>query len=50
MQDSYGVMSPEDLLFALVDDPGEYDAFTAFVQDFNGFTKSFEEKVEEAKN
>jgi len=50
LQDSYGVMSPEDLLFALVDDPGEYDAFTAFVQDFNGFTKSFEEKVEEAKN
>lgn len=50
LQDSYGVMSPEDLLFALVDDPGEYDAFTAFVQDFNGFTKSFEEKVDEAKN
>ena len=50
LQDSYGVMSPEDLLFALVDDPHEYDAFTAFVQDYNGLTKSFEEKVKEAKN
>lgn len=50
LQDSYGVMTPEDLLYALVDDPGEYDDFAAFVQKFNGFTTSLEEKVDEAKN
>ena len=50
LQDSYGVSTPEELLFALIDDPGEYDAFTAFVQKFNGFNVSMEDKVEEAKN
>lgn len=50
LQDSYGVMSPEDLLMAMVDDPGEYTDLAAFVQRFNGFSTSFEEKVEEAKN
>lgn len=50
LQDSYGVKTPEELLFALVDDPGEYDDFSAFVQKFNGFTTSFEDKVEDAKN
>lgn len=49
LQDSYGVSTPEDLLFAMIDEPGEYDAFVAFVQKFNGFT-SLEEKVEAAKN
>ena len=50
LQDSYGVSTPEELLFALVDDPGEYDAFTNFIQKFNGFNVSMEDKVEEAKN
>lgn len=50
LQDSYGVNLPEDLLFAMVDDPGEYDALVAFVQKFNGFNVSMEDKVEEAKN
>jgi len=50
LQDSSGVMTPEELLFALIDDPGEYDNFTTFVQRFNGFDKPFEETVEEAKN
>lgn len=50
LQDSYGVKTPEDLLFELVDDPGEYDAFMTFVQKFNGFSTSFEDEVEEAKN
>lgn len=50
LQDSYGAKKPEDLLFAMIDDPGEYDDFVAFVQEFNGFTKSFEDKVDEAKN
>lgn len=50
LQDSYGVSKPEDLLEAMVDDPGEYQDFVAFVQKFNGFTTSLEDKVDEAKN
>lgn len=50
LQDSYEVMTPEDLLQAMVDDPGEYQDFTTFVQNFNGFNTSLEDKVEEAKN
>ena len=50
LQDSYGVMTPEDLLKEMVDDPGEYQAFASFVQDFNGFNTTLEDKVEEAKN
>ena len=50
LQDSYGVMTPEDLLHEMVDDPGEYQAFVGFVQDFNGFNTTLEDKVEEAKN
>ena len=50
LQDSYGVMTPEDLLREMVDDPGEYQDFAQFVQNYNGFDETFEEKVEEAKN
>jgi len=50
LQDSYGVKTPEDLLMAMVDDPGEYNDLAAFVQKFQGFNVSFEEKVDEAKN
>ncbi|MDE6123928.1 MAG: hypothetical protein K2G22_01690 [Eubacterium sp.] len=50
LQDSYGVMTPEELLKEMIDDPGEYQEFASFVQDYNGFNTSFEEKVEEAKN
>lgn len=50
LQDSYGVMEPEDLLLAMVDDPGEYNDLLAFVQKFQGFDVSFHDKVEEAKN
>ena len=50
LQDSYGVKTPEDLVYAIVDDPGEYNALGEWLQQFQGFTKSFEEKVEEAKN
>ena len=50
LQDSYGVKTPEDLLFAMVDDPGEYNELAAYVQKFQGFNTSFEEKVDEAKN
>lgn len=50
LQDSYGVCTPEELLYALVDDPGEYNELAAFVQKLNGFDVSFEDKVEKAKN
>lgn len=50
LQDSYGVKTPEDLVFALVDDAGEYQDFTVWMQKFQGFTRSLKDKVEEAKN
>lgn len=50
LQDSYGVKTPEELVFAMVDDPGEYNRLAEFVQHFQGFDQSFEEKVEQAKN
>lgn len=50
LQDSYGVKTPEDLLMALVDDPGEYNRLAEFVQHFQGFDVSLDEKAEQAKN
>lgn len=50
LQDSYGVMTPEDLLSEMVDDPGEYQDFAVFVQNYNGFNETFNDKVNEAKN
>lgn len=50
LQDSYGVAKAEDLLQAMVDDPGEYNELVDFVQKFQGFHVSFDDKVEDAKN
>lgn len=50
LQDSYGVTTPEELLLAMVDDAGEYNDLLSFVQKFQGFNVSFDDKVEEAKN
>ena len=50
LQDSYGVMTPEDLIREMIDDPGEYQDFVVFVQNFNGFNVSLEDKISEAKN
>lgn len=50
LQDSYGVMTPEDLVFAMVDDPGEYNSLGEWLQEFHGFTRTLDEKVDEAKN
>lgn len=50
LQDSYGVKSPEELVYALVDDPGEYADFCIWIQKFQGFETGLDEKVEEAKN
>ena len=50
LQDSYGVKTPEDLVFAMVDNPGEYAELSAWVQKFNGFDETLEDKVDDAKN
>lgn len=50
LQDSYGVMTPEELLQCLIDDLGEYYNFSNFIMDYNGFNKSIAEKIEQAKN
>lgn len=50
LQNSYGVMSPDELLCAMADEPGEYSELAAFVQRLNGFDVSLEEKAEQAKN
>ena len=50
LQDSYGVMSPEELIREMVDDPGEYNDLGTFIQNYNGFDTTIEDKIEEAKN
>lgn len=50
LQDSYGVMTPEELIYAMVDDAGEYQNLSLWMQKFQGFEKGMDEKVEEAKN
>lgn len=49
LQDSYGVMSAEDLLKELVDDAGEYSDLMEQVQKISGFT-TLQEDVDYAKN
>ena len=50
LQDTYGVNTAEELITEMIDNPGEYNDFAAFIQKFNGFTETMDEKVEEAKN
>jgi len=50
LQDSYGVKTPDDLLKEIIDDPGEYNDLASFIQKFNGFNTTLDDKVEEAKN
>lgn len=50
LQDSYGVRRPEDLIYELVDESGEYQDLCVWVQQYQGFTKTLDEKVDEAKN
>lgn len=49
LQDSYGVMGSDELLKTMLL-PGEYADYLNLVQKINGFEKSLEDKVEEAKN
>ena len=49
LQDSYGVMTPEELIKEMVDNPAEYTDLMLFVQQLSGF-KTLQEEVDEAKN
>lgn len=48
LQDSYGVKTPGELLYAMIDNPGEYQDLSAWVQKFQGFD-TLEDKTEQAK-
>lgn len=51
LQDSYGVMTPEDLLEAIVDYPEEFNMLAKKVKEQNGIGKKNEAKeIKEAKN
>ena len=49
LQNSYGVMTPEELIKEMVDDPAEYTDLMMFIQQLSGF-KTLQEEVDEAKN
>lgn len=49
LQNSYGVMSAEELIKEMVDDPAEYTDLMIFVQTISGF-KTLQDEVDEAKN
>ena len=50
LQDSYGVMTPEELIVEMIDDPTEFSEFLNKIQNMSGLDTSFNDKVEEAKN
>lgn len=50
LQNSYGVMTPEDLLKEMIDDPKEYNALGEFVKNFGEKEETLSDKVETAKN
>lgn len=50
LQDSYGVKTPEELVKELIDNPGEFQEYVLFIQNFNGFDTRMDDKVKEAKN
>ena len=49
LQNSYGVMTPEELIKEMIDDPAEYTDLMIFIQQLSGF-KTLQEEVDEAKN
>ena len=50
LQDSYGVMTPEELILEMIDDPTEFNEFLEKIQNMSGLDKNLNDKVEEAKN
>ena len=49
LQNSYGVMTAEDLIKEMVDSPAEYTDLMVFIQEISGFT-TLQEEVDEVKN
>jgi len=50
LQNSYGVKEPDELLYAMLDEAGEYQNLVMFVQNYNKLNVTLDEKIEEAKN
>lgn len=50
LQDSYGVLSAEDLITEMIDNPEEFGELATFVQQYSGLDESMQEKVDKAKN
>ena len=50
LQDSYGVKEPEELLFAMLDEAGDYQNLVQFVQKYNKLNVTLDEKIDDAKN
>ena len=50
LQDSYGVMSPEELVQEMVDNPEEYSALLQFINDMSGLSETLEDDVDKVKN
>lgn len=50
LQDSYGVNTPEKLLLAMVNRPGEYNDLAAFISDMQGSGEDINDLVKKAKN
>jgi len=50
LQNSYGVKDAENLLFAMLDEAGDYQNLVMFMLKYNRLNISLDEKIEEAKN
>lgn len=50
LQDSYGVLTPEDLVFELIDCPSEYNELVKVIQDASDLNDTIGDKVKQAKN
>ena len=50
LQNSYGVMTPEELLKEMIDNPSEYMDFANFIRENSGFDTDLTKEIEEAKN
>ncbi len=49
LQDHYNALGAEDLLKKMLTS-GEYWSFVLFIQEFNGYGKTLDDMVDEAKN
>ena len=50
LQDSYGVKTPEELLFAMLDGAGDYQRLVMFILKYNRLDVTLDDRIKEAKN